>query len=178
MIFLTLVFLVLSTTANSPFLPQTEVNQEKLKQQAQELSDAVLNSNFARAADLTFPKLVRLLGGRAQYMATLEKGMKEVQSDRFRISSIVVGEPRDILKVNRNYYAIVPNTMRMQVSEGELVGEGFMIGISTDGGQNWTFVDSGSRSMDKTSLATLFGPKAAAKLRIPEVKRPVLYRKN
>jgi hypothetical protein len=64
--------------------------------------------------------------------------------------------------------------MRIKVREGMLVGESFMIGISADGGKNWTFIDSGGRSMNKDQLRTLVGP-AADKLQIPKAKRPVLY---
>lgn len=154
--------------------PQAQVNTEKLKQQAQQLSDAVVKGDFAGATDLTYPKLVRLLGGRAKFIAHFKKSINELQSDRFRLSEIAVGEPRDIVRVGREYYAIVPSKMRFKVAEGMLVGEAFMIGISTDGGQNWTFIDSGAGS-DKTVLEALFGPEAASKLRIPETKRPVLH---
>ena len=182
MILLILVFLLSSTTADhfSNQQPkggnaQPQVNTEKLKQQAQELSDAVVNGDYPRAVDLTYPKLVRLMGGRAQFIAYYEKSMKELQSDRFRLYEIIVGEPRDILKIGPEYYAIVPSKMKMKVAEGTLVGDAFMIGISADGGKNWTFVDSPSAT-DKTKSAILFGPAAAGKLQIPESKRPVLHR--
>lgn len=152
---------------------QSEVDLEKLKQQAQELSDAMINGNFNRAADLTFPTLIRLMGGRERFMVTAERMMKETQGTQFRILSVVVGEPRDVEKIGREHFAIVPTKMRIKVPDGLLIGEGFMIGISNDGGKNWTFVDSG-QSTDKTKLSTLFGPAAAQKLRIPETKRPVL----
>lgn len=183
MILLILVLLLASTTANSPYSYQqpkqdaeTEVNKQNLKQQAQELTDAMVNGNFARAADLTYPKLISLMGGRAKYIATVERAMKETLADKYQLSSVVAGEPHDIIKVKRDYYAIVPTKIRIQVPEGVLVGVGFMVGVSTDGGQNWTFVDSGPNEMDKTKFAILFGAAAADKLRLPEIKKPVLYR--
>ena len=182
MILLILVFLLSSTTPDhfSNQQPkagnaQPQVNTENLKRQAQELSDAVVKADYARAADLTYPKLIRLMGGRAQFIAQFEKSMKEMQSDRFRLSEIVVDEPRDVVKVGREYYGIVPSKMSMKVKEGTLGGEAFLIGISTDGGQNWSFVDSAAAS-DKTLLGQMFGPAVARKLRIPEPKRPVLHR--
>ena len=154
---------------------QQSVDTEKLKSQSQELSDATLSGNYTRAADLTFPKLVRLMGGRTQYIATLKKMATEMHSGPYRIISVTAGEPQDIIEVNHQHYAIVPTTTRIKVPEGILVGEGFMIGISQDGGQNWTFVDAGGNAMDKQKLTTLFGA-AANQLRIPPEKRPVLYR--
>ena len=163
-----------STVPNEHDSAQKSVNLQKLKSQAQELSDVTLKGDYARAADLTYPKLVEFLGGRTQYMAKLERLMKETSFAEFQISVGPIGEPRDVVEVNSQYYAIVPTTTKIKVREGTLVGEAFMIGVSTDGGQNWTFVDSGGRSMPKEMLRALFGP-AADQLRIPEIKPPVLY---
>ena len=168
-----------STAFNQPYQQspagvQKEVDREKLKLQAQELADAIIKGDYARAADLTYPKLVRLMGGRTKFIAAFEREMRETTSEQFRLSSITVGEPLDIVNVNRQYYAIVPQTMRIKVPEGMLVGDAFMFGISSDGGQNWTFIDSGKAS-NKEQLRMLIGP-AADQLRMMEVKRPVLYR--
>ena len=154
---------------------QRNVDTARLKLQAQELSDATLNGDYARAADLTFPKLVTLLGGRAKYIANLKKGMAEMDTPQFKITSITVGEPQDIFEASQKHYAIVPTIMRMKVAEGILVGESYMIGISNDGGRNWTFVDPGDRPSAKEAFRTLFGAAAADQLRIPQIKRPVLY---
>jgi hypothetical protein len=145
----------------------------RLKMQADQLNEAVLKGDYAKAAELTYPKLIELMGGRMSFMSAMENGMRQTQSERFRIVSITVGEARDVLEVEKQIYAIVPTTMRMKVPEGILVGEAFMIAVSTDGGENWTFVDSGGRSFDKRQLMTLF-PSAAERLRIPDIKRPVL----
>ena len=148
---------------------------ERIKQQAQELSEAILSANFDKAAELTYPKLIDLMGGRTKFISALREAMGQIQSDQFRLESVTVGEPRDLIQVKGQQYVIVPTTMKMKVPEGLLVGDAFMIGVSSDGGHNWTFVDSGGRSMDKTKLKILF-PLAAEKLRLPEVKRPTLYR--
>ena len=148
---------------------------ERIKQQAQELCDAMLSADYDKAVKLTYPKLVELMGGRTNFIAAVRNAMSQTQSAQFRIESVTVGEPRDLIQVKTEKYVIVPTTMKMKVPEGLLVGEAFMIGISSDGGRNWTFVDSGGRSMDKTQLMVLF-PSAAEKLRLPEVKKPTLYR--
>lgn len=43
--------------------PQAQIDRQKLKQQAQQLCDESVNGNYDRAADLTYPKLIRLMGG-------------------------------------------------------------------------------------------------------------------
>lgn len=55
-----------------------------------------------------------------------------------------------------------------------LVGQAFMIGISNDRGESWTFVDArGSSNREQRKM--LF-PDVADRLKISEQKRPVLQR--
>jgi hypothetical protein len=64
--------------------------------------------------------------------------------------------------------------MRIRVAEGVLVGESYMIGVSNDRGEHWTFVDAGS-GFAPEKLKILF-PTVADRLKVPETKRPVLER--
>lgn len=154
--------------------PKT-VDHEIIKRQAQELSDAMIKGDYNKAADLTYPKLIELMGGRAQFIAETKNVFKEMEAQQVKIVSNVVGEPHDIVEVKNEIYAIVPGAMRMKVPDGILATEAFMIGVSKDGGQNWTFVDSAAAREDGNGLKILF-PDAASQLRIPELKRPVLHK--
>jgi hypothetical protein len=142
------------------------------KTQANQLNDAVLSGDYAKAADLTYPKLVELIGGRAEYLAVLEAGMKETQSDGFRIISSVTGDPKDVIEDGNVVYAILPTTMRIKVAEGVLVGQTFLIGVSNDRGEHWTFLDVGNGSSHEL-VKTLF-PAVADRLKLPERKPLVL----
>jgi hypothetical protein len=144
------------------------------KTQANQLNDAVLSGDYEKAADLTYPKLIQLIGGRAKYLAVLKGGMNETQSDRFRIISTVSDDPTDIIEVGSDVYAILPTTIKIKVAEGILVGQSSLIGVSTDRGEHWTFVDAG-KGFSHEQLRTLF-PAVADRLKIPEQKRPVLQR--
>jgi hypothetical protein len=141
------------------------------KVQANELSEAVLAGKYERAADLTYPRLVELMGGRARYVEVMSHAMNQTQSDAFSILSNVVADPQQTIVQGKNVFAILPTTMKIKVPEGLLVGQSFMIGASTDGGKNWTFVDGAGANPQQ--LAILF-PTVAGKLNLPEKKRPVL----
>jgi hypothetical protein len=144
------------------------------KIQANQLNDAVLAGDYEKAADLTYQKLIQLIGGRAKYLKVLKMGMNETQSGGFRIISTVSGDPTQTIEVGSDVYAILPTTMKIKVAEGILVGESSLIGISNDSGEHWTFVDAG-RGFSQEQFKTLF-PAVGDKLKIPEQKRPVLQR--
>lgn len=143
------------------------------KRLANELNEATLTGNYEKAADLTYPRLIELMGGRAKYIASVRQGMKETQSDRFRILSNIAADPQDVIVEGKNVYAIVPTTMKIRVAEGELVGQSCLIGVSPDNGKSWTFVDCGNGNNEQ--LRILF-PSVSAKLKPPHAKPPVLHR--
>jgi hypothetical protein len=169
----------------TPQAPTTNPNQTRsevlnrdhhsLKRQAQELCDAALKDDYTRQVDLTYPKLVELMGGRAKYLVFLQQMMKELQSEDFKLFLITVDDPKQILDVAGQRYAVVPTTMQFKVKEGILIGRAYMIGVSNDGGKNWTFVDSGNMGEGPKLLKILF-PAAADKLEIPKAEPPVLQR--
>lgn len=144
------------------------------KTQANQLAEAILLGEYEKAADLTYPKLIELIGGRARFLAALESGMKEIQTDSIRLISTVAHDAVDVIEVGTDVYAIIPTTMKFKVAQGVLVGQAAMIGVSNDRGEHWTFVDSGKAS-NQEALKLLF-PAVADRLKVPELKPPVLER--
>ena len=164
-----------AANAQSPHaISKASKDYPNAKRQANQLNDAVLAGDYSKAADLTYPKLIQLIGGRAKYLAVLKSGMKETQSERFRIISTVSDDPTEIIVVGSDVYAILPTTMKIKVAEGILVGQSSLIGVSNDRGEHWTFLDAG-RGFSREQMKKLF-PDVAERLKVPEQKLPVLQR--
>ncbi len=162
---------------NTPLAQSTSTASKtypNAKAQANQLNDAVLSGDYDKAADLTYPRLIQLIGGRAKYLAMLKGGMDETQSDSFRIISTVSDDPTDIIEVGSDIYAILPTTMKIKVAEGVLVGQSTLIGVSNDRGEHWTFINAG-KGFNHERLKILF-LAVADRLKVPEQKRPVLQR--
>lgn len=146
-----------------------------LQTQADEIGQAFGRGNFNRMVDLTYPKLVEILGGRARMVAFIESSVREMEAGGVTYLSTTVGDAREIITDGKQIYALVSTTMKMKVKEGVLVGESFMIGVSSDSGNNWTFVTAtGDQDRDREMLRKLF-PTIVDRLHIPARKPPVLY---
>lgn len=146
---------------------------QRLRAQAEEVGQAFERKDFNRMAELTYPKLVEILGGRARMVAFLERGVRELEAEGSAILSTTIGEPLEVISVGKEFYAIVPTVIKIRVKGGVGVGQSYMIGVSADGGENWTFV-SAAGDLDKEKLKVLF-PAAIDKLHLPERKLPVFY---
>jgi hypothetical protein len=65
---------------------------------------------------------------------------------------------------------VLPTTLKAKAKDGIFQSEGSMIGVSSDGGTNWTFIDASGK--DHRELKTLLG-NVVDRLNLPPDKRPV-----
>jgi hypothetical protein len=57
------------------------------------------------------------------------------------IPIIEVSEPKEIITAGNRQFAIVPMTTRVKIPEGTVHLKGFLIAISSNSGNSWTFID-------------------------------------
>jgi hypothetical protein len=162
-----------NTSPTGSSTSSSERRYPKLKTQADQFNQASLTGDDDRVVELTYPKLIDLMGGREEFLANADAIRSEMESQQLRVLSATAEDPKEIIEVNNKIYAIVPVSMRMKAQEGVMVGRSFMIGVSEDRGENWRFVSAGSGQLDAEQLKLLF-PDAADKLQIPEDEEPAL----
>ena len=166
-------------TAQSPVAGQSpeasSENYPTLVAQAQEVNDAFRRRDFARMVDLTYAKVIEAAGGRDKMVAALTKGMKEMEAEGVVVLSSTAGAPTQIVHSSGSIYAVLPTTLKVKAQDGVFQTESSMIGISSDGGATWTFIDAGGK--DQNQLKNLL-PDAASKLNLPAEKQPVKISDN
>ena len=150
-------------------------NYPNLVAQAQEVNDAFRRRDFARMVDLTYPKVIEAAGGRDKMVAALAKGMKEMEAEGVVVLSSTAGAPTQIVHASGKIYAVLPTTLKVKAQDGVFQTESSMIGISSDNGATWTFIDAGGK--DQNQLKKLL-PDAASKLNLPAEKQPVKISDN
>ena len=150
-------------------------NYPSLVAQAQEVNDAFRRRDFARMVDLTYPKVIEAAGGRDKMVSALAKGMKEMEAEGVVVLSSTAGAPTQIVHASGSIYAVLPTTLKVKAQDGVFQTESSMIGISSDSGATWTFIDAGGK--DQNQLKNLL-PDAASKLNLPAEKQPVKISNN
>jgi len=181
-----LVLLLLTSACGQKELPRTPTvatlspavtveNYPSLVAQAQEVNDAFRRRDFGRMVDLTYPKIIEAAGGRDKMIASLAKGMKEMEAEGVSVLSSAAEAPTQIVHVSEWIYAVVPTTLRVKAQTGTFKTESSMIGISSDQGAHWTFIDAGGK--DHRQLLNLL-PAPADALKLPAEKEPVKISDN
>lgn len=153
--------------------PQTE----RIRKLAVENSAALTSGNYARLVELTYPKVVEMIGGRDKMIETLRNGTEDMKARGNAILGAEVSEPKEVVPRGDKQFAIVPTTTRMRVPEGTLRFKGFLIAISEDRGKTWTFIDGAGLvrepGKEKEKLAQVL-PDFPPQLSLPAPEQPVL----
>ncbi len=153
--------------------PQTE----RIRKLAAENSAALSSGNYARLVELTYPKIVEMIGGRDKMIETLRRGSEDMKAHGTAILGAEVSEPKEVVTAGDKQFAIVPMTVRVQVPDGTLHSKGFLIAVSDDHGKTWTFIDGAGLmrepGKEKEKLAQVL-PDFPPQLSLPPREQPVL----
>src|SRR5690242_6235956 len=71
--------------------------RQVVKRKVEELNKATIDGDFAKIADLTHPKVVKLMGGREKMISVLESGIKDMKSKGYAFRSAKVDAPSDLV---------------------------------------------------------------------------------
>jgi len=129
-------------------------HKEKIQSTAQLLADATVKEDYSTVLDHTYPKFVEANGGKDSLILIIKAGFKKLkeQATELSISNVTIGEPGDEIKIGSMLYSIVPESMILKYNGKKYSTTGSLIGISSDNGENWTFVDTGSLNEVKKVL--------------------------
>ena len=161
-------------TSPSTASPATAGTYPNLSARAKELEDALARKDYGKVIDLTYPKVIDFAGGRDKILAETIKEVQSMEAEGVQIISSTCGTPTQFVKDASGIYAVVPVTSKVKAKDGMFQTEGSLIGISTDGGQNWTFVDATGK--DQTELKQIL--PNLDQLNLPPEKPPVKLQGN
>jgi hypothetical protein len=140
-----------------------------LTARAKELEDAVARKDAAKMIDLTYPKLIEAVGGRDKMLAATAAQFQELDAEHVQIISSTCETPTQFVTDANGIYAVIPVKSKVRAGLGVFQNEGTLVGVSTDGGQTWTFVDAAGK--DENELKKVL--PNLDKLNLPPLKPPV-----
>ena len=141
-----------------------------LTAKSKEITDAFTNKDYQKVLELTYAKVIEAGGGREKMMATMQKEIKSMETEGVVMLSTTAGSPTNFVHDSGSIYAVVPVSLKIKAQDGVFQTEGTLIGISSDGGANWTFIDAAGE--DDPDLNTL-SPSILKELKLPRDKPPV-----
>lgn len=127
-----------------------------LRLQAEEVVKATVTGDFAKVIDFTHPKIVGLAGGREKMIEFMNSDFVQMKSDGFELISVTVDEAVQIEEIENKLFAVMMTTLKIKDPSGLTESKSSLVGISSDQGSNWTFVNGvGQERFNKMFSAAL-----------------------
>jgi len=143
------------------------------KKLAEESAQALISGNYGRVADLTYPKVVELMGGREKVVKEMEKGEREMKAERVEFVSATDFIASKLVKTKTQKFAVLSYKLKMKVPGGYLLRDSFMLGVASANSDDWKFLDGAG--LDTAKMKFLF-PDMADKITLPTLKPPILQK--
>lgn len=145
-------------------------NAVVVKEQANQMGQALIKKDFKGFAKFTYPKIAEMMGGQEKMISEMQTGFQQMDAAGYAFEKITIGEPSKIVTAEKELQCIVPQTTVMKVPGGKQTIKSTLIAISTNQGKSWYFVDAAGKTIDQIKAAL---PNVSNTLVIPPMEEPV-----
>ncbi|MBE7179053.1 MAG: hypothetical protein INR69_21800 [Mucilaginibacter polytrichastri] len=149
---------------------QNSAAKEAAKKQAAAMDAAYAKGDYITMANYTNKRVLDMLGGPQKMAAALKGKMAELEKKNVKLISAEVGEVMQIVNVDGQYQCIIPQYIRMKAGDEKMYSRSHLLGISSDKGKTWTFLDANGQTPEM--LKGLF-PNLSKELVIPKKEMKV-----
>ncbi|TDX01716.1 hypothetical protein [Dinghuibacter silviterrae] len=147
-----------------PFFPFAQAVSDSAHAQAARMAEAFSNENYTVLGQYTYPKIVKMMGGKDKMSAVIKAQRAQMQNNGVTITGVSVGTPTSIVKTNSGLQCVVPEYLDLKAPSGVIHSTTYLIGFSMDGGHHWTFLDASNK--DLATIRKPF-PEVSTQLTIP-----------
>lgn len=145
------------------------------KRQANEVAQATVKGDFEKIADLTYSRVIEEMGGREKMIGAMKTGIKDMKARGYEFRSAKVEDALPLVAGGSDVFTIVPFTLEMKVPGGRATMKSFLLGVSSNKGKTWTFVDGSGIGKDER-MAKKILPNLPAELKLPKREQPVIHK--
>lgn len=121
----------------------------KVKNEAEIMSNLLVNRNYEGFVKYLYPPLIDIMGGKEKVLEIFKQGLP----DGNILKSVKISYPSDIIKVKNQIQCTLEETIELKVRDGRLISTSTLIGISDDDGKTWCFLDANSKSLETLKMA-------------------------
>lgn len=142
-----------------------------VQQEARRCAQSLLANNYTAIFEYTHERVIEKAGGKQKMMSALELGIAGMKARDMKLLDAKIGDAQPPKKVGTWLVSIIPQTIILQVREKKITQASHLIGISSDGGKTWKFIDAGPLTEER--LYGLF-PELKDQVALPPKSEPVV----
>ncbi len=133
-------------------------------------AQAVVAGDAEAILDSTYSGLLEQVGGRDVMRSMVIKNLNDLKKRGMAVVATEIVSISEPLRAGDELHAIIRAKRTVKAPGGRQIQDTFMIAVSGDGGQNWTFVDG--PQLTPKHIEALF-PDFNEALELPETAPPV-----
>lgn len=165
-----LIAIITAAALCTSLFANADANPAEIKKLAETLAEATVKGNSGKVLDHTFDRVVQMLGGREKGVSTMNSAIRRMKQSGFTIAGYKIGDPGPIQTEGKYSFTVVPATIEMKTTNARLVTKSYILGISSDSGKTWKFVDgAGLKNVEMRSRVL---PKLPEGFTLPEIPMP------
>lgn len=130
----------------SPLIFAQEALRKSAEQQASAMAAAYAKGDYLTMARFTHKKVVDMLGGPQKMATALHDKMAELSSKGVTLISVETGPVMQMVQTPAGGQCIIPQDVRMAADGKKVYSRTHLLGISTDKGKTWTFLDANGQT--------------------------------
>jgi len=165
-VFHLLLMAVISTAGNA----QVKNALGNVKQQAGKMGTAFINADYKTFAKYNNPTIVKMMGGEAGLIKIISGTMDQMKQSGVVFNTVSFGEPSALVKSGTDWQCTIPQIITMTTGQGKFSNTTTLIGISSNNGVKWTFIDTTNKDADVIKKVV---HNLSSKLVIPVPQGPV-----
>jgi hypothetical protein len=151
---------------------KVKIDSSRVRHQASVMAKSFISADYKVFIKYAYPQLVKLMGGEENMIDILAGGVREMQKQGFSFKEVSIQMSTDsAYKAGPELHTLVMQSITMNAAGGTLRTDSYLLAISSDGGKNWTFLDT-QGLQDPKRLKMVF-LAFNDELIIPEKKEPV-----
>lgn len=166
---LVLAAVTLSQAATTEGSKPTDPQRAAALEQARACATATASGDVPTIIRYTHPTVIEALGGREKMEAILRKGLDQMKAGGVAMEDARVDPPSALQEQGNSLYSVLPLSVTVRLPQGRFRTHSFLLGVSTDQGAHWTFVD-GAPGAEKIRQLL---PDLPKDLPLPERRAPM-----
>lgn len=143
----------------------------QLNKQLSEMREYFLAEDYDSFANFTYPKIIEMMGGKQNMVNLTKQAIDGLKAQNISFAALNYADASQIFEKGGELQCTVVQETILNTPNGKIQSLSALIGISKDGGQNWTFIETSGK--DKKALSAVF-PNLHEDLVIPPSSQKML----
>lgn len=139
-------FLLLSLFAFNQLSSQT--SNQNLNSQLQLMRKYLLEKNYDQFTNFVHPTVYKMIGGKVKLIQATKQSIDKMENDGFKFIDLIFKDPSKFLKKGNETQLTITEEIIMQTPKGKVLSTYTLIGISSDNGKNWKFIDTSGKTKE------------------------------